>query len=422
MLALAEHIDKTNEEIFSALSKNEKDAYYSMIYFPAKASVNLLRMHLYAGKNRHFAEQGKKTANKFSALVTECIEKDRALNKEFAVFKNGKWKGMELEQHIGFVKWNDDNYRYPLRVQVEPAHMPRMAVSRKDREEIYSKAYGSPMTINVDDFLYSGKNEVILEIANDGIGSIDYIIEPDGEYSWLSISSMKGTVESQEEIVLRCNRQNLTDQIQSARLLIKDKETTVAVEVKARNPVTKDLPSMTFLEDNGVFVIPANRFCEKKDTTAGRFIELKNYGRSGAGMKVYPTTASFTENDAGPALSYRFKIEEAGKYTVEIWTTPTNSVHNKRALRFKFESSNGKQVITAVPADFMAGSPSDQRWCEGVLNQIRVSKIPLTLKEGVQEISIGALEPALVLEKALIYKDGKEPLASYLGPLNSDSR
>jgi hypothetical protein len=416
MLELAARIEKTNEEIYSALSKNEKDAYYSMIYFPAKSSVNLIRMHLYAGKNMHYAKQGRKIANTFSSLVGECIEKDRALQKEFASFRGGKWKGMELEQHIGFVKWNDDNYRYPLRVTVEPAHKPRLSVSRKDRTEIFSKTYGSPMTINVDDFLYAGSDEVIIEIANDGIGSLDYVIEPAKEYNWLSISSIRGTVESQEEIILRCNRQGLTDEIQNTRLLIKDKETVVAVEIKARNPVTKNLPTMTFLENNEVIVIEANRFCEKKDAPSAGFIELKNYGRSGVGMKVYPTTADFTENDDLPILTYRFFIEEAGKYTAEVWTTPTNSIQNKRPLRFRFESSQTRQIITAVPADFIAGSPSDKRWCDGVLDQIRVNKISLTLQKGVQEISIGALEAALVLEKVLIYKEGREPLSSYLGP------
>jgi hypothetical protein len=417
MLSLTENIDKANEEIYSALSENEKDAYYSMIYFPVKASVNLMRMNLYAGKNLRYAKQGKKIANKFSALVGECIEKDRALQKEFALFKGGKWKGMELEQHIGFVRWNEDNYRYPLRLQVEPAHKPRMVVSRKDREEIFSKTYGSPMTIKIDDFLYAGSDEVILEIANDGNGSLNYVIEPVQEYNWLQISSIKGTVEFQEEIILRCNRQGLTGEIQNARLLIKDGETAVAVEIKIKNPITKNLPPMTFLENNGVIVIEANHFCEKKDVPAGRFIELKNYGRSGVGMKVFPATACFTEHDDLPVLTYRFLIEEAGKYTAEIWTTPTNSVQNKRPLRFRFESSQGgTQIITAVPADFMAGSTSDKRWCEGVLNQIRVNKIPLVFEKGVQEISIGALEAALVLEKLLIYKEGREPLESYLGP------
>jgi hypothetical protein len=438
MLNLAAHIEKENEEVYQALCKNEKDAYYSMIYFPAKASVNLLKMNLYAGKNRHYAKQGKKLANKYAALVTEHIDKDRALSKEFALFKNGKWKGMELEQHIGFTRWNEDNCRYPLRYQVEPAYKPRMVISRKDREEIYTKTFGSPMTVLVDDFLYEGNGEVILEIANDGIGVLDYVIEPQGEYNWLQISSVKGRAEFQEEITLRCNRQMLDGEIKKARLLIKeggitgafvaDGRPVVAVEIKAKSTDTKattlpDLPPMTFLQNNGVIAMEANHFCSRKDTSAGSFIELENYGRSGAGMKVFPATADFAERDEKPSLAYRFLIEESGSYTAEIWLTPTNSVQNKRPLRFVLvsqgQAQSHEQIITAVPADFKAGSPSDKMWCEGVLNQIRVCKTKLEFEKGVREISIEALEAGLVLERVLIYAEGKAPFESYLGPQES---
>jgi len=430
MLTMADNIDKTNEDVYSSLGEKEKEAYYSMIYFPAKASVNLLRMNLYAGKNMHYAKQGKKIANEYASLVTMCIEKDRALSQEFALFRNGKWKGMELEQHIGFVKWNEDNCRYPLRVQVEPAYKPRMTVSRKDREEIFTKTYGNPMTVEINDFLYFGNDEVILEIANDGIGSIDYTIEADNRNAgnrpcdWLEISSVKGTVESQEEIVLRCDRRGLTEEIQTARLVIKDKETAVAVLIKARAATLAanfgNLPPMTFLENNGVIAMEANHFCGRKDALGGSFAELKGYGRSGCGMKVFPTTINFGEASQRPALTYRFLLEGSGSYTSEVWITPVNPVQNNQPLRFMFTASHGKeQLITAVPSDFKAGSNSDKRWCDGVLDNIRICKIPLNMEKGIQEISIGAVEAGLVFERILIYRNETPPLASYLGPPES---
>ena len=424
MLSLANNIETLNEDVYSSLLQNEKEAYYSMIYFPARASTNLLNLHLYAGKNSHYASQGKKIANKYFDLVTECIEKDRALCEELANFKNGKWKGMELGQHIGFTKWNEDNSRYPLRIQIEPAYKPRMVVSRKDRKEIYTKTYGNPMSIKINDFLYAGNNEVILEIANDGIGSIDYSIEiesvqPFG-WNWLEISSIKGTVEFQEEIVLRCNKQKLNnDEIHCIRLLIKDSETTVAVEIKARNKNINHLPPMTFLENNGVIAIESNHFFAKKDLPAGSFIELKNYGRSGCGMKVFPATINFIEKDDKPSLAYRFLIEETSDYNIEIWTTPTNPVKNKHPLRFMLTSLQGEQIITTVPIDFKAGNPSDKTWCEGVLDNIRITKTMVKFEKGVQEIFIGALEAGLILERILIYKKDILLLKSYLGPLES---
>ena len=458
LLALCIKIRKMNLEIYAALSSGnndkEKDAYYSMIYIPAKTSLNLLRLHLFAGKNRHYAKQGKKIANDYAALVTHCIEKDIALAEEFARFKDGKWKGMEKEQHIGFVKWNEDNCRYPLRYQVEPVYKPRMVVSRKDHEEIFSKTYGNLEKIIINDFLYAGNEEVILEIANDGIGKFSYVIEPERKTAkdndWLEISicgapnSMEGTVKIQEEIILRCNRKRLaeisrTGEIQTVKFIIKDKETKVAVEINAKHIDVSNLPSMTFLQNNGVIAIETDHFCFKHDVQVPQragFFELDNYGRSSfaaraallpgahGGMKVYPTTVDFPEDvqqcaNERPFLSYRFLIEEADDYTAEVWTTPTNSVKNKRPLRFILKSSHNTQIITAVPSDFKAGNPHYMEWCQGVLDNIRISKASLKFEKGVQEISIGAVEAGLILERILIYRKGCEPLKSYLGPPES---
>jgi len=421
ILALAENVDLLNEEIYSALGKNEKKAYYSMIYFPAKSCVNLIKMHLYAGKNRHFANQGKKIANKYADLVTAYIERDRSLKNEFAEFNNGKWAGMELEQHIGFTKWNEDNCRYPVRIQVEPAYKPRLVVSRKDREEIYTKTYGDPMTVVIDDFLYAGNDEVTLEIANDGIGKLDYVIEFEKECEWLEISSNKGTVEFQEELIVRCKRDKLGGRQaeEKIRFIIQDNESRVAVEVKAK-VINDDAPEMTFFENCGVIAINANHFCGKKDVSKGGFAELKNYGRSGCGMKVFPVTSDFSENEEKPSLSYRFFIEESGSYDVEIWTTPVNSAQNRRPLRCVIENSHGeKQVLETVPADFRAGNTSDARWCQGVLDNIRVTKTSFTFEKGVREITVSALEAGLILERILIYRKDTPPLVSYLGPPES---
>jgi len=419
MLNNAEYIDLLNEDALSELTGNEKDAYYSMIYIPAKASINLLRMHIYAGKNNHYAKQGKKIANYFSSLVSECIGKDYDLAKDIAAFKKGKWKGMELSQHIGFVKWNSDNCRYPLRIQVEPANKPRMVVSRKDREEIYTKTYGNPMTIKIHDFLYAGSEKVILEIANDGTGCLNYTIESDKQYDWLHISSIKGTVESQEDIIISCDRNKITSAVQTARILIKDGETTVAAEIKAKAIDAKELPPMTYLSNSGVIAIHADKFCAKKDVQSAGFIELKNSGRNGSSMKVFPTTVDFGEKDKKPSLTYRFLIEEAGEHIIKIKTTPTNPVQSSRSIHLSLSYLNNEKIIATIPADYKPGSYLPKDWSKGVLNNIRSTETSLAFEKGVQEITIGALEAGLVLERILIYKKSNTPLQSYLGPPES---
>ena len=136
MLRRAEDLEKLSAQVMERLCDREKDAYYSMIHFSAMASMNLLKMHLYAAKNNHYARQGRPVANRFGRLSQECADRDIRLAQEMAAFKDGKWKGMEMAQHVGFTKWNEDGYRYPLITWVRPVHISRMSVSRADREEI----------------------------------------------------------------------------------------------------------------------------------------------------------------------------------------------------------------------------------------------------------------------------------------------
>jgi len=137
-------------------------------------------------------------------------------------------------------------------------------------------------------------------------------------------------------------------------------------------------------------------------------------------MKVFPTTVDFDINDEKPFLAYRLLIEEAGDYTAEVWTTPVNSVRNMRPLRFQLTAGKKNDcIVTTVLASFKAGDLDYFPWCQGVLDNIRINKISLSFDKGIQEISISALEAGLVLEKILIYRNGNEPLKSYLGPPES---
>lgn len=422
MLAKAESLEALSLEVYEALEEADRDAYYSMIHFSAMASMNLLKMHLYAAKNAHYAKQGKIVANRYGEWVRACIRKDREYYEEFGSFKDGKWDGMQMAQHIGFTKWNEDDYRYPVIMSVEPAYKPRLKVNRKDSSWTAVKNYGMPMKIVVDDFRYAGCEQVVLEIANDGVGCVQYVIEPqtaDGKLpAWLQISAMKGSVEQQEELVLTFDGSKLTGE-DSVYLLIKDEETAVALEVSARSIDVSGLPQKTHLEKKGIITMDAGAFFEKKDTPKGAFTVLEGYGKYGTGVKVFPSTAVFTMEEEKPCLSYRFLVEEAGEYEAELVVAPTNSVVNKQSVNVALQlNGEAEQKVELVAADFRAGESSDPRWGMGVLNQERRVSVPVILKEGVNVLSIGAMEAGTVLERVIVYKEGVKKPQNYMGPEN----
>ena len=144
---------------------------------------------------------------------------------------------------------------------------------------------------------------------------------------------------------------------------------------------------------------------------------LDGYGKYENAVKVFPSTADFAEGEDAPELTYRFFIPESGRYRVEFLTAPTNSAVNCRAMRMRVETSCGEtKVLTLIPSDFHAGDHRDGRWCRGVLDQIRVTSAELSFEEGVQSLTIGALEAGAVLERIRIHRASSELPESYLGP------
>ena len=52
------------------------------------------------------------------------------------------------------------------------------------------------------------------------------------------------------------------------------------------------------------------------------------------------------------------------------------------------------------------------------MNQERRVSVPVSLEEGVNVLSIGALEAGTVLERVIVYKAGIKKPQNYLGPDN----
>jgi len=465
-------VEKASCGIFRELDENGRKGYYSMVHYPVMAGMNLLKLHLYAGKNHHYAGQGRVLANVYGKLAEKCFAEDLALAEEFGRFEDGKWNGMQLAPHIGFTKWNEDGCRYPVIRQVMPVRTPRLSVSRKDEERVCYKNYGAPEVIRVDDFLSAGCDRVALELANDGKGTLRCCVVPEtGELpEWLEIRPGVGGVpfegdegecpepgsvaagkagrecpepgsvaagkaggsvleielaeegrQAQQEVEIRCLREKLPQGISKQRLLVTDGDTVVAVEISAEKVDTEKLPPMTFLPRNGVVVMDAGHFAGKKDAGEIGFRVLEGYGKYGSGVKVFPVTASFPESmpDSAerPQLTYQFLLDQGGVWQIELLAAPTNSPIQGKAVRL-WVSVEGAGVKTAelVSGGFRAGDYRDDDWCRGVLDQIRTAVVLFELAPGIHRLTIGAMEAGAVLERIRVYPADRQLPESYLGP------
>lgn len=408
MLAACQALEQENEELRRLLKgRNGESAYESMVYYPAAASANLLKMHLYSGLNHLYARQGKAAANQMGERMEECVLRDEKLMEGIAAFRDGKWSGMERASHIGFTNWNDEDWRYPVRHVVRLPEKPRLVVSRADETAHFTNQYfPKPLQIEVllDEREKAGDSkQVILEIANGGQGTLDWRIEADCD--WLTFSQISGKTGLQDEVALSFKRSRLPlEEEVECDFVIRAGQESVPVHVRAWKKERTGLPEKTFYArgvQGGTITMDAVHYAEKHsgmyEGREASFEELADYGKYGSGVKVFPSTASFTEEKDAPSLTYQVWADHSGRYRLELHTSPANplvyggSLHLAAAVDeekteeaeitgggYKDPHADEFQTVKEVEivgAGYKGGEPGCQAWEQAALNQEHAGEI-----------------------------------------------
>ena len=437
LLSLCGKLEEKNERLWKTLEERGMgDAYFSMIYFSAEASFNLLKMHLYSGKNHLYASQGKAVANEYDKLVEACIEKDEALKTQMAEFKDGKWAGLELASHIGFTNWNDEDWRYPVRHIVRLPKKPRLVVTRADKTQHYTNQY-FPITLVIDDFVVSSSKKAKIQIANGGQGSVkwkiqegarkvglDGIAHESGEESrceWLEFSRTSGETALQDEVEISLKEENLPlGEEVSCSFEIKTETEFVPVLVKALKKDTSALPAGAFLAEHGMFVMDAVHYADKQaglyEGEAVEFKELYDFGKYQSGIKAFPVTASFDSKENAPSVTYELYSEEEKDCFLNLYTSPANPLiyGGKLSMEVSVNEEVGK-LVEFTEDGYKGGEPGCIPWEQAVLNQEHVGSTEISLKKGLNKITVFAREAGMVLERLVIYPKDMERAVSYLG-------
>ena len=424
MLLRCKKLEQENEAMLALLKeRGREEAYFSMIYYAAAASANLLKMHLYAGMNHHFAIQGKAVANEMGDKMEECIARDEQLSEKMRRFKDGKWAGMESACHIGFTNWNSEDWRYPLKYVIRLPKQPRLVVSRADEEAYYTNQY-FPIPILVDDFSTSQRKKITLEIANGGQGVVKWSV--DESCPWLSFSAMQGETKFQDRLTLTVHRELLPlEEEQEFCFYIRAGEESVPVQVRAKRRDFSMIPSGCFLPQKGRYVIPAVEYIEKTEGfyegKKAAYERLEDYGKYETGMKVFPVTSAFVKEDTGenqaPSLTYSLWVEEEGRYELQLHTSPANPLVYGEMLTVGLSCNQEKATeLILTDKDYKGGDNACAAWEHAMLVQEHVSKKEIILHKGENKITLYPREAGLVLERLVLHPAGEPIEISYLGP------
>jgi hypothetical protein len=106
--------------------------------YPAVASANVVKMHIYAGLSKLYAERGSVLANTYAKLTTEAIERDKELEHYYNTrLSGGKWQGMMSSAHVGYVHWDAEGWKYPAVHTIIPGQDAQMIVDVEGTEQGY---------------------------------------------------------------------------------------------------------------------------------------------------------------------------------------------------------------------------------------------------------------------------------------------
>lgn len=416
---------QTAEKLKEEMPEDCLDAYCSMIYYPAAASMNLILMHIEAGWNAYYAKRGAMAANVCGSSVKNRIVQDRKYVEEYHRFLDGKWNHMMDSAHTGFRSWDDRDWTYPVVQEVLPIPRAKIVTGFRGSEEYHLGEHwqDGEWSCN-DDFTRPDVEQVM--ICLDSRGNVDFTYRVECEKPWLHFSPREGKVYSLEEggasIAVTCDRAMLSGRERAyIKILIEfdNGEKTVGKLAIEAEQEKYPYPSGTYLEKQGYIAMRAEGFTEEKKVEGKGFEVIDYLGRTGSAVKSFPVTESWVERKEAPYLKYAFAAEKEGEYVLRLYLPARNPVEKGKRMRCVISVNDGeRQILDTVPDSFTTDW-SCTEWSQGVLNNVRVVETTVTVSKGENALYFYAADPGIVLESLVLYPKEKKLPDSYLEPTES---
>jgi len=434
LLEEIDFLEHMTDELMEEVDEDLKNPLFYLMTYPLKGNLNVQKIQLLTGLNHYYSQIGCTKANALANEIDDLLGKDVALVDELHEKDNGRFYGMGLSEHIGFVHWNEEECLYPIVHRFKPGNKPRIIVSIPGTDQHSEGGDWTRKTLSLGDFLIPDTKEAFIELASAGAQG-KYSISVNVPY--LTVEDCEGIIDQEEikSIKVLFDKEKYIDDVK-AQIVVKTEvgriDINVPVNVKTSSELAKEYQVGTFIwlgEENSetniycplqYISMEAKGYSELIDVKmeegkeAG-FREIPGYGKTLSAMKAFPADVTFEEGKA-PEITYSFETKRDGKYVIEAYMNPSNAPFRDGHLYFGMKVNDGKTVkIDALPEGFKVGD-DQMDWLKGVLDNIRIAGAAFELKKGINTVSFMALSPGFVLEKVVLYEEGREPGRSYLGP------
>jgi hypothetical protein len=406
------------EQIQNRLPAADRNAFYDLAAFPARAAAQLNAMYRAAGKNALYARQGRASANSMADQTVALFQAHTNLMAYYNhTFAGGKWDHFMDQSHVGYRGWRDPPENTLDAIKLTRIDVPQaaaMGVAVEGSESAWPVDSGVPILPQFDSF---NRQRHYIDVFNKGTAPFQFSASADK--SWIQIDRSSGTIQQDDRLWISVDWERASKGHAAGSVMISGAGAQVLVNVNASNPAELDRASLRgFVEGEGVVSIEPEHYTRKIDSGESRWIRVADYGRTLSGMRAESPPDASPNGNAAACLEYQMYLFNVGAVGVETIAGPTLNFAPDHPLRFALSFDDAPpQTIILVPQDYSAQN-GNRDWETTVMDNARCStSTHLLVAPGYHTLKLWMVDPGVVIQRLIVNCGGQRP--SYLGPPES---
>lgn len=404
------------EGIYRKLPENQRDAFFQLVLYPAKASAIVTELYIAAGRNQLYAGQGRASTNDLVAQARSLFQADADLAAYYNhTMAHGKWNHMMDQTHIGYTFWNQPPVNNMPEVRnLEVSSPASMGVAVEGSTAAWPGGPGEPELPQFDAF---NQQRHYIDIFNRGHAPFSFSMTASAP--WIMPGETRGTIDKEHRVWVSLDWNKVPEGSNAGTVKISSPGTAaIVVNVKAFRPPEPLRGALDgFVETAGYISIEAIHYTKKVDGAGARWEKIDDLGRTLSSMTLFPVTAeSVTPPRDSPCLEYKMYLFHPGRLELQAILAPTLNFVPGRGLRYAVSfDGDSPQIIDAL------AEHSQKDWETTVKDGVRkVTSIHTVAGQGYHTLKFWMVDPGVVLEKLVVDLGGLKP--SYLGPPESYHR
>jgi hypothetical protein len=383
---LAEYnkISEMAKTIMNELPKEEKAAFFELVYYPVKGASLYNHEMLTGQKNRWYASQGRALTNVLANDVKLYHDSLASLTAEYNNILNGKWNGMMTAP--GFLP----------KVQLSPTKTIELPDSSGMALFVEGQSSDSAIDLALPKFNSLFNETYFFEVYN--TGNLPFTYQAKTTSPWILLDKKEGDVKEQLRINVSIDWHLIHNDTEvNGEIIVSNGNTTKNILVSAVRP-EKNLKNV-FIENNGVISIRPTDFQRKTEKGDIKFQPIEGLGYSNASLQL--GSAKYDSGDRS-FVEYDFFTTYTGEITIYTYMLPLFAKDKSQSTQYGVQVDSMDMVLHHNNV-----KEYSKEWAGNVIRNSAINKTNVFLKKpGKHALKIYCIDPGMIIQKILIDTGG----------------